>query len=72
MIAGLMPGQTGINLADELADAVLDAAWPAITATYEQAKTGAKFVAHMRDQDPAQLETDRAEAWRQTIPEEQP
>lgn len=28
MIAGLMPGQTGINLADEVADAVLGAVWP--------------------------------------------
>lgn len=28
MIAGLLPGQTGINFADEIADAALDAAWP--------------------------------------------
>lgn len=39
MIAGLMPGQTGINLANEIADAVLDAALPAIIAAYEKQKT---------------------------------
>lgn len=45
MIAGLIPGQTGINLANEIADAVLDAAWPA---TNEQQKTS-----HI---DPARIE----------------
>jgi hypothetical protein len=29
-LAGLAPGQTGINLANEIADAILDAAYPHI------------------------------------------
>jgi hypothetical protein len=36
MIAGLIPGQTGINLADEIADAVLDASWPEIREHFAQ------------------------------------
>ena len=39
MLAGLLPGQTGLNLADEVADAVLGAALPAIIAAYEKQKT---------------------------------